>query len=278
MLRATRASCYRAAVLLAGNGVYDGSETTEAVSLLVGLSRQGATVTMYSVDKPQAHVVNHTNGKEMPETRNVLVESARIARGAIVDISKLKAADHDALFMPGGFGVAKNFSDFGFKGADMAVDPAVEAVLKEFHAAKKPLGLCCIAPIVAAKVFGRKSGGPGLTLTLGCRGDAWPYQGSIDAAESFGNELKECDMDATCFDKKNKLVTAPAYMKENATPHEVFTPWQNDLTLPNPKHPLNALGDYTRFHNGVTSPETSCTGSLFPTLSTPLHTTVNRRL
>eukprot|EP00351_Strombidinopsis_sp_SopsisLIS2011_P006052 CAMPEP_0116870206 /NCGR_PEP_ID=MMETSP0463-20121206/75_1 /TAXON_ID=181622 /ORGANISM="Strombidinopsis sp, Strain SopsisLIS2011" /LENGTH=128 /DNA_ID=CAMNT_0004506433 /DNA_START=248 /DNA_END=634 /DNA_ORIENTATION=- len=127
----------------------------------------------------------------MPQTRNVLVESARLARGDVKAISQLKASDFDALFVPGGFGAAKNLSDFGFKGADMQVHSDVEAVLKDFHATKRPIGLCCISPVVAAKVFGTKSGGPGLKMTLGARGDNWPYNGSIDAANSFGNTMQE---------------------------------------------------------------------------------------
>ena len=120
-----------------------------------------------------------------------MAESARIARGDVKPLTELKSNDFDALFMPGGFGAAKNWSDFAVKGADMTVHNDVSAVMKDFHAAKKYIGLCCISPIVAAKVFGTKSGGPGLKLTLGCRGDDWPYNGSIDAATSFGNELVE---------------------------------------------------------------------------------------
>jgi enhancing lycopene biosynthesis protein 2 len=83
------------------------------------------------------HVVNHTNGEEMPESRNVLVESARIARGDVKNISELKSAEFDALFVPGGFGAAKNLSDFGVNGADMQVKDDVASVLKDFHGAKK---------------------------------------------------------------------------------------------------------------------------------------------
>ena len=91
----------------------------------------------------------------MPDQRNVLIESARISRGAVENLSDLKAtSDIDAVVFPGGFGAAKNLSDFAFKGTDMTVDPEVERVLKEFNKSGKPIALCCIAPILAAKVLG----------------------------------------------------------------------------------------------------------------------------
>ena len=146
-------------------------------------------------------------------------ESARIARGAVSDLATLDHANFDALFIPGGFGAAKNLCDFGFKGADMTVSPQVEKILKDFHNAQKYIAMCCISPILASKVFGKNSGGPGVKLTLGSRGDAWPYNGSIDAATSFGNELVDMDINAICVDETNRVVTAPAYMKGTAQPH-----------------------------------------------------------
>jgi enhancing lycopene biosynthesis protein 2 len=110
--------------------------------------------------------------------RNVLFESARITRGNIKEIRNLNSSNYDALFVPGGFGVAKNLSDFGSKGKEMTVHAEVERVLKDFHANKKQIGMCCIAPILAAKVFGTtRDGGPGVTITLGSKGDisSWPY-------------------------------------------------------------------------------------------------------
>lgn len=124
--------------------------------------------------------------------------------------------------MPGGFGAAKNLSDFGVNGADMTVKEDVAAVLKDFHKAQKHIGLCCIAPILAAKVFGEGSSGPGLKLTLGRKGDDWPYNGSIDAAASFGNKMVDCDIDGVVHDEANRVVTAPAYMKGTASPSQIF--------------------------------------------------------
>ena len=181
-------------MLLCGNGVYDGTETTEAVSLLVALGKHKAEVQCFAPDRNQAHVVNHANGEEQGEERNVLVESARIARGNVKSLVDLKSGDFDALFVPGGFGAAKNLSDFGFKGGDMEVQQDVSDCLKDFHANQKYIAMCCISPVIAAKVFGKNSGGPGAKLTLGGRGADWPYNGSIDAALSFGNELVETNL------------------------------------------------------------------------------------
>ena len=112
---------FRAAVILAGCGVYDGSEITESVSLLLSLSKHGAKYTCFAPNIDQAHVVNHTNGTEMKETRNVMVESARIARGEIKDMASIEASQFDCILIPGGFGAAKNLSSFGFKGSEMTV-------------------------------------------------------------------------------------------------------------------------------------------------------------
>ena len=60
-------------------------------------------------------------------------ESARISRGECLDLRTLAVGNFDALFIPGGFGAAKNLSDFAFKGAEMQVDNEVEQIMKEFH-------------------------------------------------------------------------------------------------------------------------------------------------
>lgn len=207
----------RAAVLLAGNGVYDGSETTETVSILIHLDRLGAEVSNFAPTIEHSHVIDHTKGEPMEgETRCVLKESARIARGNIADITTLKAEDFDALLIPGGFGVAKNLSSFAFDGADMKVIPEVERVLKEFHAAKKPIGFACIAPILGSCVF------PGVELTVGKKtGDDWPYQGTAEACEKMGTKIVEKEKNEWHVDEANKFVSAPSYMNAN-TPSGIF--------------------------------------------------------
>jgi len=204
------AAGHKIAVVLSGCGVYDGTEVHEVAAALAAITRNGAEPVMFAPDKKQAHVIDHTAGAEMDQERNVLKESARIARGAISSLGDLKAGDVSALVVPGGFGAAKNLSDFGFKGAEMTVDPEMERVLSEFHAAGKPLALCCIAPILAAKVLGKS----GVKLTLGnCGSEAdWPYQGSIEAAKSFGANMELKNVEEVCVDEKNKIVTTPAFM------------------------------------------------------------------
>ena len=216
---------FRAAVVFHGNGVYDGTETTEAVALLVGLSRLGAEVQVYAPDRPQAHVVNHLKGEEQQQQRNVLEESARIARGAVKDMAELKAENYDALLVPGGFGAAKNLCSFGFFGADMTVHEDFEFVLRDFRKKEKVIGLTCIAPVIAAKVFGDE----GVKLTLGGRGPNFPYAGSIDAAASFGADMVEMDVNEVCTDWSKNIVTSPAYMQGDASPHAVFDGIQSFL-------------------------------------------------
>ncbi|KAM6222061.1 glutamine amidotransferase-like class 1 domain-containing protein 3, mitochondrial [Rhynchocyon petersi] len=169
------------------------------------------------------HVVDHTKGQPSEgETRNVLTESARIARGKIMDLAQLHAVDHDAAIFPGGFGAAKNLSTFAVDGKDCKVNKDVERVLKEFHGAGKPIGLCCIAPVLAAKVL------HGVEVTVGHEqeeGGKWPYAGTAEAIKALG--AKHCVKDVTIsfvaaeahVDQKNKVVTTPAFMCETALHH-----------------------------------------------------------
>jgi len=152
--------------------VYDGSEIIEAVSMMLSMERHGVQMKAFAPNKKQMHVIDHSKGQPMEgEKRNVLVEASRIVRGNIHDLKSLRVDEFDALFVPGGFGAAKNLSDFAVKGQDMTVDSEVERVLREFHRAQKQIGLCCISPVLAAKIFGQ------VGLTLGKQGaeDTWPY-------------------------------------------------------------------------------------------------------
>jgi len=205
------------AVVLAGSGVYDGSEVHEASAALVHLCRAGANVQCYAPDVKQMHVIDHTKGEPMAgESRGVLQESARIARGQIHDLSTLETSKADALVIPGGFGVAKNLSSFATEGAAMTVQPEMERVLRQFHAAGRPLALCCIAPVLAARLL------PGARLTLGGRGQQWPYQGALDAAAGWGASVQECGVDEVCIDEQNKLVTTPAFMYDTREFHLIY--------------------------------------------------------
>ncbi|NP_001120061.1 uncharacterized protein LOC100145051 [Xenopus tropicalis] len=159
----------KVAVILAGCGVYDGSEIHESSAVYVHLSRAGAQTEFFAPNTDQMHVVSHTKGQPTKETRNVLEESARIARGNIKDLKDLDVSEYDAVIIPGGFGVAKNLSTWAVKGKDCSVAKEVEAVIKGFHGAKKPIGLCCISPVLAAKLF------PGCELTVGCDTECEKY-------------------------------------------------------------------------------------------------------
>ncbi|XP_003723328.2 glutamine amidotransferase-like class 1 domain-containing protein 3A, mitochondrial [Strongylocentrotus purpuratus] len=209
----------RVAVVLAGSGVYDGSEVHEASAVWVHLSRGGADVSFFAPDIPQMHVINHTKGEPSEnETRNVLVESARIARGKITALSGLSSGNFDAVVFPGGFGAAKNLSDFAVNGAGCTVNPDVERVIKEFHQAKKPIGLCCISPVLAAKVI------PGCSVTVGHdseEGGRWPYAGTAKAIQEMGSKHVNKDINEAHVDEENKIVTAPAFMCETKV-HEIF--------------------------------------------------------
>ncbi len=189
-------------VVLSGCGVFDGAEIHEATLALLFLDKAGAEIICMAPNVDQMHVVNHIKGEATGDKRNVLVESSRIARGAIKDIEDVKAGDLDALIFPGGFGAAKNLCNFAVKGADCAVNPSVERLIKEMHAAKKPIGFACIAPVIAAKVLG--SFGP--QLTIGSDKD------TAGAIEKLGAKHVECKVDNAVVCQKNKIVTTPAYM------------------------------------------------------------------
>ncbi|XP_051937663.1 glutamine amidotransferase-like class 1 domain-containing protein 3, mitochondrial [Hippocampus zosterae] len=207
----------RVAVVLAGCGVYDGSEIHEASAILVHLSRGGASVNMFAPNVEQMHVVDHVKGEPTQEKRNVLVESARLARGNIQDLSKLSVKDHDAIIFPGGFGAAKNLCTWAVKGKDCSVNGEVKAVLEAFRSEGKPIGLCCISPVLAAKVF------PGCEVTVGLENDD-KYPNTTDTAAAInqlGCKHMSTGVSQSHVDHKNKLVTTCAFMCD-APIHEVF--------------------------------------------------------
>jgi enhancing lycopene biosynthesis protein 2 len=189
-------------VLLSGCGVYDGAEIHESVLTLLFLDRAGAEIVCMAPDTPQHHVINHLTGKEMDETRNVLVESARIARGAIQDVKAVQAADLDALIVPGGFGAAKNLSDFAFKGAEAVVHAEVARLVQDIVAAGKPLGAICIAPAPLTKALTGKAP----EVTIGSDPD------TAAAITAMGGTHIDCKVEMIHVDQKNRLVTTPAYM------------------------------------------------------------------
>lgn len=191
----------KVAVILSGCGVYDGAEIHESVLTLLRLDQRGAVVQCFAPNVAQLHVVDHYSGDEMDETRNVLVESARIARGQIKDVKELHVGDFDAVILPGGFGVAKNLSDFVVSGANCNVQADVLSATQAFVKAGKPVGLMCIAPALAAKIFGA-----GVICTIGKDHD------TAAALTQMGAEHHECEVSDIVEDAQHKLVTTPAYM------------------------------------------------------------------
>jgi enhancing lycopene biosynthesis protein 2 len=191
----------KVAVILSGCGVYDGAEIHESVLTLLRLDQRGAVVQCFAPNVAQLHVVDHYSGDEMDETRNVLVESARIARGQIKDVKELHVGDFDAVILPGGFGVAKNLSDFVISGANCSVQADVLSATQAFVKAGKPVGLMCIAPALAAKIFGA-----GVICTIGKDHD------TAATLVQMGAEHHECEVSDIVEDAQHKLVTTPAYM------------------------------------------------------------------
>ena len=191
-------------VVLSGCGVYDGSEIHEAVLTLLAIDKAGAEAVCMAPDIDQMHVVNHITGEETGETRNVLLESARIARGAIKPLSDITASQLDALVFPGGFGAAKNLCDFAVKGADCSVQSEVATLVKAMYEAKKPIGAACISPALIAGIFKGDETKP--SLTIGNDAD------TAAALEAMGSSHVNCLVKEFTVDSENKIVSTPAYM------------------------------------------------------------------
>ncbi|MCC6739995.1 MAG: isoprenoid biosynthesis glyoxalase ElbB [Planctomycetia bacterium] len=189
------------ALILSGCGVQDGSEIHEAVLCLVALQKAGAEIVCCAPDM-EFTSVNHLTGKP-GEKRNVLVEAARIARGQIRDIAKVSAKDVDGAVLPGGFGAAKNLCTFATDGPNCRVNEPTAKLLRDLHAAGKPVGAACIAPALLAKVFGNDLH-PELTI-----GDD---AGTAKALEAMGAKHKAATAAQAVADRKNRIVTTPAYM------------------------------------------------------------------
>lgn len=188
------------AVVLSGCGVFDGSEIHEATLSMFAIANNNASYEMFAPDINQHHVINHITGKEMNETRNVLVESARIARGKIRPLSDFSAGEFDALLFPGGFGAAKNLSDWAFKGPDGKVIPEVERVIRAMVDAGKPVGALCISPVLIAKTL------EGAELTIGSD------KGTAEAVQKAGATHVTTTHGEVVMDERYKVFTTPCYM------------------------------------------------------------------
>ena len=192
------------AIILSGNGVYDGAEIHESVFTLLALDQAGADILCCAPDKPQAKVVDHRTKNDTDEQRNVLVESARIARCEITPLSQVDAKSIDALIFPGGFGAAVNLCTFAVDGPNCSVDPDVESLVSDMIEMKKPIGAICIAPAMLARILGKKN--VPAKLTIGT--DA----GTADAINKMGARHCDCSATEMVVDPKHKIVSTPAYM------------------------------------------------------------------
>jgi enhancing lycopene biosynthesis protein 2 len=191
------------AVILAGCGHRDGAEIHEATLTLWAIHKNGAEYQCFAPNVTQHHVLNHLTGEEMPEQRNVLIEAARIARGRIKDLAQFNAADFDGLVIPGGVGAAKNLCTYAFDGPDCAINSDTARAVKAMHAAGKPIGALCIAPVILAKVLG------GVTVTAGQDSET-----AANIAKMGGVHAPTLQGEIT-VDRANKIVSTPCYMLDS---------------------------------------------------------------
>lgn len=191
----------KVAVILSGCGRDDGSEIHESVLTLLALDQAGVAACCLAPNISQYQVVDAYHNQVVSEKRNVLVESARIARGNIKPLETAKPEDYDAAILPGGFGAALNLSDFALHGADCQVLPCVTTFIQALAQAKKPVGFICIAPALISKIYG-----PGVTQTIG------NDHTTAEAIEAMGGIHKPCTVDSCIVDLQHKVVSTPAYM------------------------------------------------------------------
>lgn len=201
-------------VLLSGCGVYDGAEIHESVFTMLAIQEAGAEYICISVNKPQHHVVNHLTGEEMKESRNMMIEAARIARGNVKDITEIDPADIDALVIPGGFGSAKNFTSWAFEGPEGMVLPEVKLLIVNMINIGKPVCALCVSPVVVSKAL--EDSDIHATMTLGTTEESSPYdiQGFSDGIKQTGVEPVFKTVKEVQVDTVNRIVSAPCYMMD----------------------------------------------------------------
>jgi enhancing lycopene biosynthesis protein 2 len=188
------------AVVLSGCGVYDGAEIHESVLTLLALDQQGVDYQCFAPDVDQHHVINHLNGEEMDQRRNVLVEAARIARGDIKPLGEFSADEYDAMVFPGGFGAAKNLSSFAIDGAECTVEKSVVRAVQAMHEQGKPIAALCISPVLIARLL------PQARVTIG------QDDGTAKAIEAMGGVHIKSGHGDVVVDEKLNLITSPCYM------------------------------------------------------------------
>lgn len=211
----------KVAIVLSGSGVYDGSEIHESVLSLLALDQQGYSYDCYAPDIDQHHVINHLNGEEMNETRNVLVESARIARGDVKPLSELNISTYDALLLPGGFGAAKNLSKWAFSGPDGEMLAELREIIRKAHEGGTPILSMCMGPTLVAKAFEGME--LGQKLTVGTTASPSPYdiKGISEGMEKVGAKVEMMELGEIVIDYDHNLISTPCYMMD-ANVSEIF--------------------------------------------------------
>lgn len=204
------------AVILSGCGVYDGSEIHESVFTLFSIDVLKGKYQCFAPNILQHHVLNHVNGEEMNENRNVMIEAARIARGNIMDVSIYDPENFDALVIPGGFGAAKNLTKWAFQGPDGEINENIKDAILQTIKANKPIVGLCMGPTVIAKAL--EGTGISAKLTVGSSTEKSPYDiAAISGGmEKIGAQAEMKSIREFSYDVENKIITAPCYMLEGS--------------------------------------------------------------
>jgi len=189
------------AIILAGCGQHDGSETHEVILTLLSMDQAGIAWDAFAPDVTQPSVINHVDmSVDATATRSVLQESARLVRGRIKPITMANIAEYDAIIFQGGLGAVTTLcnwltekSDFSF---NLDVQQFIEAAVKY----KKPMGFICIAPMMITKIYKNAK------FTIG---DDVNIAKQINA---MGGQHINCAADDVVIDIEHKVVSTPANM------------------------------------------------------------------
>ncbi|MDD4847660.1 MAG: isoprenoid biosynthesis glyoxalase ElbB [Bacteroidales bacterium] len=199
------------AIILSGCGVFDGSEIHETVTTLLAIKKYKSDYQIFAPDYNQTQVINHITGQEMDEKRNILIESARIARGNIKNLNEYQPENFDGIIFPGGFGVAKNFCDYAFKGVECQVNTEIVEALQKTIKAEKLIGAECISPVMIAAVL------KGATVTIGTDSTT-----AMHIAALNGKHVN-AQHDDVVYDPKFRLFTTPCYMNSQ----DILQVWES---------------------------------------------------
>ena len=204
-------------VVISGAGHLDGAELRESIFTLLALDQKNITVDVFAPDKDQHHVINHLTGEEMDETRNILIEAARVTRGKVSNLDGLVSENYDALILPGGFGAAKNLSDFALNGAEAKLDKKMRKIIQSFHATQKPICALCISPVLVALALKEQCTDENkLEITVG------NDEETITKLENMGATHIKKSITDFHYDEKNKIITCPAYMYSTGKLSNIF--------------------------------------------------------